>query len=82
MKFLGTVVVAVCLALAATVIHARAQSGGPSWAWGRSEFRTMPGGMAGGIDPVRICKIATNPAARAKYCAMARQRVIQRKIRR
>jgi hypothetical protein len=76
MKFFGTAIIFVCLMLAATIIHAQAQS--------VSSNRAMRGEppFVGGYDPVHMCKVSTIPAARAKFCAEARQRrVIIRRAR-
>jgi hypothetical protein len=76
MKFLGTVIIFACLALAATMVHARAQS-----VWSNAQMR---GVLQGSYDPVHMCKYATKIGSptRAKFCAEARQVIIQRKVRR
>jgi hypothetical protein len=75
MKFFGTVIIFAC-PLAATIVHARAQS-----VWSNAQMR---GVLQGSYDPVHMCKYATKIGSptRAKFCAEARQVIIQRKVRR
>jgi hypothetical protein len=76
MKFLGTVAVFICLALATPIISARAQSSGGSALWGA--------GMTGSfVSPgPSMCGYTIAPAACGRRAMLPTRRVVRRKVRR
>jgi len=74
-KFLGTMIVFVCLALAAAVVNARAQSSGGSALWGAGMTGSFPSG-------VNMCGYTIAPAACGRPAVRPTRRVVRPKVRR